>query len=324
MQRTGKSTFIVSLPKNWATRNAIDSGSILFLTQNQNGALMLSAEKSEPGLTVKIDIGDRCGDPLIRDIIACYVAGYRIIEVTSSAMSSVQKKDIHQIVNKLIGPEILEESRNKVTIQDLLSSEDLQVERALKRIRTMVKSMIQDSVTSLVNHNQDIACDVLQRDNDVDRLNLLIAREFTEILRSGSIRKETNAITALNYMLASSNLERMADHASRIAEVSSQLTCELPDEITDELVSLASALGFLIDEAIGVLTDADSQKANEMIDKVGEARARSQIMANSSQVKSREEMMVRLVVLSSIERMLDYLNNIGELTINICNANLDA
>jgi phosphate uptake regulator len=273
---------------------------------------------------VKIEIGDKCGDPLVRDIIACYVAGYRIIEVTSPAMSSVQKRDIHQIVNKLIGPEILEESRNKVTIQDLLSSEDLQVERALKRIRTMVRSMIQDSVTSLVSHNQDMAFDILQRDNDVDRLNLLIAREFTEILRSGSIRKETNAITALNYMIAASNLERMADHASRIAEVPIQHICELPDEITNELLSLASILGSLIDEAIGVLTEADSQRANEMIEKVGEIRTKSQIMANSSRVKDKEEMMVRLVVLSSIERILDYLTNIGELTINICNANLDA
>jgi len=57
-------------------------------------------------------------------------------------MSSAQKKDLHQIVNKLIGPEILEETINKVVIQDLLSSEELQSERALKRIRTVVKSMI--------------------------------------------------------------------------------------------------------------------------------------------------------------------------------------
>ena len=65
--------------------------------------------------------------------------------------------------------------------------------------------------------------DVIQRDNDVDRLNLLISRQFTEILRSGSVKQETlNPITAFNYMQAASNLERIADHAHRIAEIASQ------------------------------------------------------------------------------------------------------
>jgi phosphate uptake regulator len=188
VQRTGKSTFIVSLPKTWATKNGIAAGSIVYINQGDNGALTLSTDRSERDLRVKLDIGEKTGDDLIRDIIGCYVGGYRIIEVTSPHMSSAQKKDLHQIVNKLIGPEILEETINKVVIQDLLSSEELQSEKALRRIRTVVKSMIHDSFTSLLNNNQDeLAMDVIQRDDDVDRLNLLISRQFTEILRTGSV-----------------------------------------------------------------------------------------------------------------------------------------
>jgi phosphate uptake regulator len=323
VQKTGKSTFVVSLPKNWATRNAIDSGSILFMAPNQNGALILSADKSEPNMKTKIDIGDRVGDPLIRDIIGFYVAGYRTIEVTSPQMSSSQKRDLDQIVNKLIGPEILEETVNKVVIQDLLSSEELPVERALKRMKTMAISMIQDSVTSLVNDDRDLARDVLHRDSDVDRLNLLIVRKFAEILRSGSIRNETfNSVTALNYMLAASNLERIADHASGIAEVSSQHSCKLPEEITKELSNLASILGSSLDDAICALIQTNSGKANELINKASETRKRFQVMANSSRIKDKEEMLVRLEVASGVERILDYIINIGELTINLCNANI--
>jgi phosphate uptake regulator len=325
VQRTGKSTFVVSLPKNWATRNAIDSGSILFISQNQNGALIISTDKSAPDLRAKIDIGDKSGDPLIRDIIGLYVAGYRTIEVISAQMSSAQKRDLHQIVNKLIGPEILEETVNKVVIQDLLSSEELPVERALKRMKTMAISMIQDSMISLVNHNQDLAQDVLHRDSDVDRLNLLIVRKFVEVLRSGLIRNETlNSIMALNYMLAASNLERIADHASRIAEVSSQHSCKLPEEITSELSNLAPLLGSSVNEAIGALSHADSRKANELIDNARIIRGRFQVMANSSRIKDKEEMLVRLEVASSLERMMDYIINIGELTINLCLANISA
>jgi phosphate uptake regulator len=324
VQRTGKSTFIVSLPKTWATKNAISTGSILFIAQNQNGALVLSAQKSEPDLKTTIDIGDKSGESLIRDIIGCYVAGYRTIEVTSHHMSAVQKRDLHNIVNKLIGPEILEETINKIVIQDLLSSEELQTERALKRIRTMVKAMIQESISALLNNNKELALDVIQRDNDVDRLNLLIARQFTEILRSGSVKQETaNSITAFNYMQAASNLERIADHAAKIAEICSLHDCALPKEIMQELGALASTFGTLIDDSISVLLQGNSEKANKLIDDTRVIRNRTQIMTNSSQAKDKEEMLVRLVVAGSIERMLDYIMNIGELTINLRNATIE-
>lgn len=321
VQRTGKSTFIVSLPKSWATKNGIAAGSIIYINQGDNGSLTLSTDRSERDLRAKLDLGDKSGEHLVRDIIGCYVGGYRTLEVTSNRMSSAQKKDLHQIVNKLIGPEILEETINKVVIQDLLSSEELQSERALKRIKTVVKSMIQDSLTALLANNVDLANDVILRDNDVDRLNLLISRQFTEILRSGSVKQETlNPITAFNYMQASSNLERIADHAHRIAEIASQSSCALPKDLREELASMGSILGSLIDDSISQLLQANSDKANELIDKISEIQKQAQAIANSSETKDRSEMLVRLVLAASLERMLDYIMNIGELTINLCHA----
>jgi len=318
VQRTGKSTFIVSLPKSWATKNGISAGSIIYINQGDNGALTLSTDRSERDMRVRLDIGDKMGEHLVRDIIGCYVGGYRTIEVTSGHMSSVQKKDLHQIVNKLIGPEILEETINKVVIQDLLSSEELQSERALKRIRTVVKSMISDSLSSLLNNNGELAADVIQRDNDVDRLNLLIARQFTEILRSGSVKQETlNPITAFNYMQASSNLERIADHAYRIAEIASQRSYNLPDDLKEELSSMESLLCSLLDDAISYLLQTNSNKANELIDRIREIQKHAEGIANSRDHKEKSEMVVRLVLASSLERMLDYIMNIGELTINL-------
>jgi phosphate uptake regulator len=318
VQRTGKSTFIVSLPKSWATKNSISAGSIIYINQGDNGALTLSTDRSEREMRVRLDIGDKTGEHLVRDIIGCYVGGYRTIEVTSGHMSSIQKKDLHLIVNKLIGPEILEETINKVVIQDLLSSEELQSERALKRIRTVVKSMISDSLSSLLNNNEELAADVIQRDNDVDRLNLLIARQFTEILRSGSVKQETlNPITAFNYMQASSNLERIADHAYRIAEIAGQRRYNLPDDLKDELFRMESLLGSLLDDSISYLLQTNSNKANELIDRIREIQKQVERIAKSGDYKEEPEMVVRLILASSLERMLDYIMNIAELTINL-------
>jgi phosphate uptake regulator len=321
VQRTGKSTFIVSLPKSWATKNGISAGSIIYINQGDNGSLTLSTDRSERDLRVRLDIGDKMGEHLVRDIIGCYVGGYRTIEVMSGHMSSLQKKDLHQIVNKLIGPEILEETINKVVIQDLLSSEELQSERALKRIRTVVKSMITDSLSSLLTKNEELAIDVIQRDNDVDRLNLLISRQFTEILRSGSVRQETlNPITAFNYMQAASNLERIADHAHRIAEIASQRSYNLPEDLKQELSRMDSLLCGLLDDSISYLLQTNSNKANELIDRIREVQKHAEGIAKSSGSKDKSEMLVRLVLASSLERMLDYIMNIGELTINLSHA----
>ncbi|MDD3973714.1 MAG: PhoU domain-containing protein [Methanothrix soehngenii] len=326
VQRTGKSTFIVSLPKTWATKNGIAAGSIVYINQGDNGALTLSTDRSERDLRVKLDIGEKTGDDLIRDIIGCYVGGYRIIEVTSPHMSSAQKKDLHQIVNKLIGPEILEETINKVVIQDLLSSEELQSEKALRRIRTVVKSMIHDSFTSLLNNNQDeLAMDVIQRDDDVDRLNLLISRQFTEILRTGSVKQETqNPIHAFNYMQAASNLERIADHAHRIAQIAREYNCTLADDLKEELMDMEVQLCGFIDDSISYLLQTNSDKANEMIDLIREIQKSAARITVTSDNLGKSEMLERLVLAASLERMFDYIMNIGELTINLSHSTKQA
>jgi phosphate uptake regulator len=322
VQRTGKSTFIVSLPKSWATKNGIQAGSIVYITQSENGDLMLSIDRSEREIKTKLDIGDRAGEQLKRDVIGCYLAGYRSIEVFSKSMTGSQKKDLHQIVNKLIGPEILEETVNKVIIQDLLSSEELAAEKALRRIRTVVKSMIQDALSALLTGNLDLAWDVVQRDDDVDRLNLLIARQFMEVLRAGSVRQETlSSTTAFFFMQAASNLERIADHACRIAEIASQYQYKLPAATTEELAQLDRALAGLIDDALSCLLQSNSEKANQLIDRAREIQRSAGSIADSS-AKDPSEIIARLVVTGSIDRMLDYIVNIGELAINQSHATM--
>jgi phosphate uptake regulator len=324
VQKTGKSTLIVSLPKKWANENAIVSGSLLFISQKQNGDLLLSSDRSEPDQIVKLDIGNKYGAPLIRDVIACYLAGYKTVEISSHQLTAMQKRDLHSIVNKLIGPEILEETINKVVIHDLLSAEELPADRALKRMKNITRSMIQDALSSLLKRNKDLAMDVIQRDNDVDRLNLLIARQFIDVLRSGSIKQETLCpISAFNYMQAATNLERMADHASKIAEISSQNDNELPREMTDEIARLSSTFTTLIDDSISVLLKPDTEKANQLIDKTKEMKKQSLIMTGSFWERDDDEILIRLVLAGSMERILDLIINIAELSINLHNAVLE-
>ncbi|HOO54451.1 MAG TPA: PhoU domain-containing protein [Methanothrix sp.] len=318
VQRTGKSTFIVSLPKVWAVKNDIQPGSLIYITQSDNGALVLSPDRSERDLATRLEIGEKVGDALVRDIIGCYVSGYRTMEVTSTHMTADQKRDIHQIVQKLIGPEILEETVNKVLIQDLIDPEELQSERALRRIKTVVRSMIQDALSALVTNDRDMAADVIQRDDDVDRLYLLVSRQFTEILRSGSVKQESlDPITAFNYTRAATNLERMADHAARVAAMILKCDCTLPTNIAEEMSNVTPQLLDLVEDSISSLLSLNSGKANEAIESSRQLRRQiNQVVTTTSFSDEHEDALLRMAV-SSIERMLDYIKNIGELAINL-------
>jgi phosphate uptake regulator len=76
----------------------------------------------------------------------------------------------------------------------------------------------------------------------------------------------------------------------------------------------------LIDESLSYLLQTNSDKANEMINEIRENQRRAEGIAKSSGSKDKSEMLVRLVLSSSLERMLDYIMNIAELTINLSHA----
>jgi hypothetical protein len=80
---------------------------------------------------------------------------------------------------------------------------------------------------------------------------------------------------------------------------------------------MESILCEFIDESISYLLQANSDKSNELIDKIKEIRERADAIAKSTATREKPEMLVRLVLASSLERMLDYIMNIGELTINL-------
>mgnify|MGYP001038720754 CR=1 FL=1 len=133
-----------------------------------------------------------------------------------------------------------------------------------RRSETVVMSMIQDALTAMVTNDREMAADVVQRDDDVDRLYLLVSRQFTEILRSGSLKEESiDPITAFNYTRAATNLERMADHASRIADMILQCDCTLPAEVAEGMGRISPQLLSLIEDSISSLLLLNSGKANE-------------------------------------------------------------
>jgi phosphate transport system protein len=74
--------------------------------------------------------------------------------------------------------------------------------------------MLRDSLEALVNLDGRLAHNVCARDSEVDQMKKDIRRTAEELIR----RDSSQAPALLNLLAISRNLERIADHATNIAE----------------------------------------------------------------------------------------------------------
>jgi phosphate transport system protein len=84
----------------------------------------------------------------------------------------------------------------------------------LREMCQAVHEMLRDSVRSLVEGDSSLARSVLRRDAEVDRMKRDVRKWAEELIR----RRVDDLSAALAIMAASRNLERIADHATNLAE----------------------------------------------------------------------------------------------------------
>jgi phosphate transport system protein len=84
----------------------------------------------------------------------------------------------------------------------------------IPRMASIAEKMIRDALDGFVKNDAALARDVLRRDDEVDELKDQVFRELLTYMMAdpGTIQR------ALSLILISRNLERIADHATNIAE----------------------------------------------------------------------------------------------------------
>lgn len=321
IQQTGGSTYIISLPKQWADHVGIKPGMRVGVQPQPDGTLLISpdVEQKNP-VRKKIDVTDLEGAALEREIIAAYLFGYDFIEFFSERISAGQKKVIRTVCYKLMGTEIIEETSNSVVIQDLLNPRDMSIKKAIHRMFLISLSMFRDSIRSLKNRDIDLATDVTQRDNEVDRLFLVIAKQFRQILFGADFlsASQTSIQEYHDLRMAATPIERIADHSQKIAKVVILKNPAYDAKTLDEIRIMAEMAEEIASESIDALFSADSISANKAIVKMNMlndfvSKFKDNHFKNGT--KSKDLVSLQTVV-DSITRIADYSVNISEIAIN--------
>ncbi|PYJ59313.1 MAG: phosphate transport system regulatory protein PhoU [Verrucomicrobia bacterium] len=84
----------------------------------------------------------------------------------------------------------------------------------IPRMAKMALEMLGDALEAFVNANPEKARAVIPRDKEVDALNRQLHRELSSYM----VERPTTITRCLNLMVISKSLERIADHATNVAE----------------------------------------------------------------------------------------------------------
>lgn len=320
VQITGGTTLIVSLPKTWVNKVNLSPGDEVSLMTQSDGSLSIRTKNSpEVHHSKVIYIESKDGDNLVREIIAAYIAGFTSIELKANKILSKQRDTVRKTVNMLIGPEIIEETLEKIVLQDILNPAELSVKKSIRRMFMITRSMQENAIRSLKERDFDLAQDVADRDNEVDKLFLLVSKQFRMVMRDISIAAKFDMTMEehLDMRLASYPIERIGDHATKICNQVIQIgDKEVPDEIIKSIEEVNLLSLKIVEDSIDALFKKNIDMANTTFTRRNEV-AKKLLKIEESVIKLPSDVSVPLgIILDSIDRTCDYGCNIAEIAIN--------
>ena len=275
IQMTGGSSYIVTLPKEWIKTINIQKNDPIGLIQQSDGTLLITPKMNREQIQriKEFEVMDTTDQTdLFRSLIGAYISGYNSIKIKSKGrIPSKVRITVRNFTQTTIGQEVVEETDNSIILKDLLNPAEMPFNRTIKRMHIMVKGMYDDTIYALKNNDKQLIEDVLTRDNEIDRLHWLVARQHNIILRNINFAEKmgtTMGNSNTSYFI-SRIIERIGDHTIKIAKNIQNL---IDKDIDKKILLLIQEVGDLSIEAlnhsIGAFFKKDLEQANKTIKSV--------------------------------------------------------
>ncbi|HEP1374632.1 TPA: phosphate signaling complex protein PhoU, partial [Streptococcus pyogenes] len=183
---------------------------------------------------------------------------------------------------------------------------------------TEVLAQINKTVRAFVSHDRELAKEVIEEDDTINNFETKLEKKSLEIIAlqqpvSNDLRM---VITVLK---ASSDIERMGDHAASIAKATIRMKGEERIPVVEEQINLmGKAVKQMVEEALNAYINADDTKAYEIAasDEIIDQYFRNiQTLAVEEIRKSPDAVFAGkeyFQVLMYLERIGDYARNICE------------
>ncbi|HEX3000862.1 MAG TPA: PhoU domain-containing protein [Methanoregula sp.] len=324
VQVTGGASFVVTLPKVWAEEQKIKKNDALGMVAQTDGTLLVTRKiTDEPLQRVKVIDSSMIADPalLFRMLIGAYITGFTTIRLTTKErFPPFVRTVVRDYTQMTIGQEVVEETGTAISIKDLLNPSEMPFDNTIKRMYVIAKAMHEDAIIALETRNRALAQDVISRDTDADRLNWLVARQTNMIMQNASLSRKMGIPPnlAMDYYMLSRIIERVGDHAVRIAEhVLPVVESDIDKKILTAIKKSSTMAMELFDRSIISFFKSDLKEAHRNIESLAPLE---KICGEINNLVLKQDTLIAINVVyiaESIRRSGEYAGDISETVINL-------
>ena len=328
IQFTGRSSYIVSLPKEWIMDQGIKQGDQVTVTRQGSSVLEIRPinfrrPTTQDAATLVITSKDD-KHTITRKLIALYFLRYKTINVKpkNGRVDPNQRIAIRNTVKKiLMGAEITADSTNEITIQVLINLVELSIDGAFKRMLHLSKSMQNDALLALKENNKELAQEVLNSDDDVDRFSFYIIRQLTIAIENSHMLEEmgfANARDCMGYRIVVKNIERLADHAVSLSQDILDFENPIPEKIINKIKDMSDFSLNVVDDICLALFKNDYTGAEKAIGESHNISKYEKRVTDLLKTIKNEETIFRVRrIVENIRRISEYASDIGEVVLNM-------
>ncbi len=328
IQFTGKSSYIVSLPKQWIMDLGLKKGDQIRMIRKDSSTLEIYPPKFETRSQKKedatIEIDDEETVSIVRKLISLYFLGYKTINIKpkTGRLNPNQRNTVKEAVKRmLMGSEIISDSSSGITIQVLVNLLELSVDGAFKRMIHLAKSMSKDAILAMRENNLELAQEVINTDDEVDRFGFYIIRQLKIAIQNEHMLKEMgfrNARDCLGYRLVVKNIERTGDHAAFIAKDILEFKKPVKENIVEKIEEMNEFALSVLDDSCLALFKEDYVQAEKTIEKTNEiVKYERKVRDASKSLKDDEEIYRIRRMTENIRRISEYASDIAEIILNM-------
>jgi phosphate uptake regulator len=328
LQVTGGSTFILSLPKEWAIKNELKRGSSMLVREEEDGSLLISPStfpKKEKQDEAFIRVGQNDNpDAVMRTAISAYLSGYNILHIKTQPPKLLSSKTRNHLKNfarnYLVGTEIVIDTPNELTLQVLLNYPELTVQNALSRMSIISASMHKEAIGALRKLDYGNAKAVIETDREVNRFALYILRLLKLAVSNQRVVKDIGLDSqreCLGYRLIAKSVERTADHATKIGENILQLKDPVNEDILEKLGALSNMAISMFESSMEALFKHDFNLAESVLEKLYQVHTLEKETVQSLSAAKIDEIVDLRLIIESIRRTAEYACDISEVVLNM-------
>ena len=327
VQFTGKSTYVLSLPKSWIEEMHLNAGDQVALIRETDNSLsilpFISGLRDSLNEVNAIVLPDDSSSTVKRKVVSMYLAGYDIIhlKLKSGRINPSLRDGVREVVRRnLVGTEIIADASDNITLQVLLSMPELSINTAIRRMYLIASSMHRDAILALTERSHELAKEVIKSDDEVDRFSLYISRNLVMAMENGRMLREMrleNPADCLSYRVAAKSIERVADHACGIADKAIKLKDKIPEKSLQKIDKMSHFALTVLGNSVEALLRRDYHLADKTVDIAENIRTlEDDVMASIEKYNNVHDQANIRLALENIRRTAEYASDIAEVAIN--------